>query len=154
MVDWSAQAMVSRAAVDEQSDAARLTVEGLQPKTNLPNGAAALSNHSWSAGRLIAAHDHPQRVLILQGQGGAQAPARGGGRGSRRWRAGSDAEEPTAPLGWIPLGGFRALEWKAPFPRRVEAAMRTPREEGGLGLSDAQIHIAKTCLKSLATSRE
>ena len=58
------------------------------------------------------------------------------------------------PLGWLPLGGFRTLEWKAPLPRRVEAAMRAGVADGGLGLSQSQVHIVKTCLKSLATSRE
>ena len=53
----------------------------------------------------------------------------------------------------MPLGGFRTLE-AAPFPKRVEAALRAPRQAGGLGLGEAQVRIVKTCLKSLATSKE
>ena len=72
----------------------------------------------------------------------------------RRWRRRGARRAAGTPLGWVPLGGFRTLEWRAPFPKRVEAALRAPRQAGGLGLGEAQVRIVKTCLKSLATSKE
>ena len=84
---------------------------------------------------LLSVRDPAARVLTLRGSGG-----RGG--------------DESVPLGWLPLGGFRTLEWKAPWPRRVEAALRAPRAAGGLALSEGQVRIVKTCLRSLATSKE
>lgn len=74
-------------------------------------------------------------------------------------------------LSWLPLGGFRTEEWRAPLPRRVEAYLRAlpadfhpkslkaaelqaRRGPPGLGLTDAQVKIVKTCLRSLSTSKE
>ena len=48
---------------------------------------------------------------------------------------------------------FTSRPRRAPFPRRVEAFLRAP-SPAGLALSDGQVHIVKTCLKSLATSKE
>ena len=74
-------------------------------------------------------------------------------------------------LSWLPLGGFRTEEWRAPLPRRVEAYLRAlpanlnpeslkaaelqaRRGPPGLGLTDSQVKIVKTCLRSLSTSKE
>ena len=53
----------------------------------------------------------------------------------------------------IHLGGFRQLEWRAPFARQVDAALRAP-PPAGLGLELAQMKVVRDCLKSLATSNE
>ena len=98
-----------------------------------PTGASPLN-----VSRLLTTDIPSQRVLYLDGSGQSQASSLGS----------------STPLGWIPLGGFRVLEWKAPFPRRVEATLRAAEEAGGLGMNDAQVQIVKTCLRSLATSRE
>ena len=116
-------------------ESAHMAADRLQvAKEGPPEGGRNVS-------RLLGAQDASARVLILQGTSkSAGSPV-----------AAADGD---APLGWIPLGGFRVVEWKAPWPRRVEAALRAPQAAGGLGLSEPQVHIVKTCLKSLATSKE
>ena len=108
-------------------------------KEREPGPAAA--GVAGNASRLLAARDPPQNVLVLDGEGSKAA-------------AGKRGKKAAEPLGWIPLGGFRVLEWRAPFPRRVEKVMRSSAAEGGLGLSDSQVNVVKGCLRSLATSKE
>ena len=122
----------------------------LAPLADAPN---ATSHGTMAAASLLTVRDPASRVLLLRGPAGGTAKGRGGGRNFfRRLPEPPQGGEP--PLGWLPLGGFRTLEWRAPLPKRVEAVCRTPVVRGGLGLSDAQMHIVKTCLRSLATSRE
>ena len=108
---------------------ARLPAERLQPVNEGPR--------SLNVSGLLRADDSPASVLVLDGAHAVEQAARS-----------------TKPLGWIPLGGFRTLDWKAPWPKRVEAALRTPAFSGGYGLSDRQVEIVKTCMRSLATSKE
>jgi hypothetical protein len=127
------------ASADLKASTAKMPVDAWQ----LVKGAeaAAAAGVAGNASRLLAARDPPQNVLVLDGEGSKAA-------------AGKRGKKAAEPLGWIPLGGFRVLEWRAPFPRRVEKVMRSSAAEGGLGLSDSQVNVVKGCLRSLATSKE
>jgi hypothetical protein len=114
--------------------------------TSLPASALRLTEPflgvgpaRFNASGVLTARDPAERVLVLHA-----------GRDSAHL-AGKTGKE---PLGWINLGGFRTLDWKAPLPRRIEAVLRAQAFRGGLGLSNSQVAIVKTCLKSLATSKE
>lgn len=167
---WDAdfQMMKARGEVRTDEVAHRGADEFILSRRAQRLGASVQSGaRNTSAASLLAAVDPNARILILhrptkRAAGGAQAISTG--EAGRRLalfglggptagpRTGGDPKD--APLAWLPLGGFRTLEWVAPFPRRLEASMRASQSAGGLGLSDAQVHIVKTCLKSLATSRE
>jgi hypothetical protein len=67
--------------------------------------------------------------------------------------AGTPADPPADPLGWLPLGGFRSTDWTGRLPRRVDEALRAPPPVG-MGASDAQMKIVRDCLRSLSTSKE
>ena len=131
--------------------------------TQLAAGKAGAHGNASSIAALLGVADSPERVMLLHRASApaaaAAATAAAGRRlsflgGASKKSARASGADKDAPLSWLPLGGFRTLEWRAPFPRRLEASLRAPQSGDGLGLSDSQVHIVKTCLKSLATSRE
>ena len=132
--------LISSGEVQVARDAATLPISAfsLAPDAKMSEGRPP-ANASGGGSPLLSPAALPNdRVLVLRADGG------GGG---------AEAE----PLAWLPLGGFRNGDqkpWTAPLPRRAEAAMRAPYAEGGLGLSERQMGIVRTCLRSLATSRE
>ena len=148
--DLDYRSMITRGEVKDSELAERQAQDfhlGSDVRADSPRGTAV---GNVSAAALLATSDAPTRVLVLRPQNRPTASDAGGllARFKSR-RVGKEA-----PLGWLPLGGFRTLEWKAPFPRRLESSLRAPEASGGLGLSNSQVVIVKTCLKSLATSRE
>ena len=152
-VDWlwdvDYQAMVTRGEIAISTDLTEVADKALKladpsSRDSLGSGGSGrgdgvLTTGDGNVSSLLTLIDPPHRVLRL--------------RGTRRGHQ-QKGRKADVPLGWLPLGGFRTLDWHAPLPRRVERALRSPPTAGGLGLSSAQVHIVKTCLKSLATSRE
>ena len=131
LYDVDYRGLISRDELRDET-AAEMAASELHPEVPPANGTARLNGTFGALDGVSLPPDAAQQVLVLRGDGG-----RGG----------------VEPLDWIPLGGFRTLEWRAPFPRRVESVLSAPRPRG-LGLSASQLRIVRTCLKSLATSRE
>jgi len=104
-------------------------------------------------------HDSRQ-VLQLNGIADGAGRRLFGGSRAKAPRSENDASSLQDQLAWLPLGGFRTEQWNAPLARRVERYLRAPvRGHGvsansGLGLSETQVKIVKTCLRSLSTSKE
>jgi hypothetical protein len=139
LYDIDYRGMVERGDIHTDSDVTEMSVRTIQSLWNASDQRH--EKHLLRSGSV-------KRVLLLRG-----VPDESG---LRRWVHGPQTD--SDQLSWIPLGGFRSEQWRAPFPRRVEAFLRapagTPGGGGGLGLNERQITIVKTCLKSLSTSRE
>ena len=156
-IDYRALLERGTAAQAAAAAAVELPIEQLRLLWNASHHSTPLRVHADAPPPL---HDHAQVVQLRGGrQLGTLFSLGGGSSHAGAVRAGG--ESPHDQLSWLPLGGFRTEQWRAPLPRRLEAYLRAPAaREGahprsaGLGLSDAQVKIVKTCLKSLATSRE
>jgi hypothetical protein len=159
LYDIDYRGLVSRGEVRPASDAVGLPLSSLRQAMNASHGPLG------PLSRLRAELHNDAKVLQLRGtpfggkaSGGGLLGAAASLLGGRQAPpVGTETESLQDQLAWLPLGGFRTEQWRAPLPRRVEAFLRTPAGDEphqGLGLSDAQVKIVKTCLRSLATSKE
>ena len=162
---------MERGAINPTADVATIHVAEL--RSRLPLNATTATAASVPGLQPLGHSETPHErspVLELRGEvgdgSGGAAIARGlaegvmgGWLGRRRERSakGGGAKGGVGDgrdgLSWLSLGGFRTTEWRAPLPRRFEAFLRAPGPRG-LALHDSQVTIVKTCLRSLATSRE
>lgn len=140
LYDIEYRGLVARGEVEAQPDeVAEVAASALRPWLNA------------SAPLRLSKSEMHTTATVLQLRGVAEKSTFGALRAARRSDHGKEAAD---QLSWLPLGGFRTEAWRAPLPRKVEAVLRAPVSADGLGLSEAQVKIVKTCLKSLATSRE